>query len=382
MIQDTYKKLGLLGFGLGLLTILSGCSADDPMSVEASTTVILQPDFHVNGVETRSIISGIATTEGEGRINQVRLFVTKENGYTPYDGVGGSGTEGLSTFIYQSVSGGGSDWVGSPIVKLSNVKARIYAYSPATASLTKSSSSTAHTIPIQLPAAQTFYGGKEWDCDATDYMYGSASGVVGEATPIIASNTNPSGSGPSTGTYKPEIYLQHALARLTFTMQSATGRSVNTTYDYVKKITLKATSNSFTTGSGTMSVADGAIGGGTSVAELSFTPKEASNITTAVLCGAPATPVTVGYGLVAPLTSAENITITVVVGAKNDATHDRELSANLSPITWKKGHTHKIQITLSNRAITVNAVILPWETGWSGGDSGSTGTGDSKPGGY
>lgn len=382
MIQDTYKKLGLLGFGLGLLTILSGCSADDPMSVEASTAVILQPDFHVNGVETRSIISGIATAEGEGRINKVGLFVTKEDGYTPYDGVGGSGTKGLSTFTYQSVSGSGNDWVGSPIVKLSNVKARIYAYSPATASLTKSPNPTVHTIQVQLPAAQTFYGGKEWDCDAIDYMYGSASGVVGEATPIIASNTNPSGSSPSTGTYKPEIYLQHALARLSFTMQSATGRSVNTTYDYVKEIRLKATSNSFTTGSGTMSVADGTIGGGTSVAELSFTPKEASSTTTAVLCGAPATPVPVGYGLVAPLTSAENITITVVVGEKGSATHDRELSANLSQITWKKGHTHKIQITLSNRAITVNADILPWETGWSGGDGGSTGSGDSKPGGY
>ena len=88
-------------------------------------------------------------------------------------------------------------------------------------------------------------------------MYGSASNTVGEVTAITASNTTPSGGSPSSGTYQPEIYLQHALARLSFTMQSATGRSVNTTYDYVKKITLKTSPNAFTTGTGTMQIADG-----------------------------------------------------------------------------------------------------------------------------
>lgn len=70
-------------------------------------------------------------------------------------------------------------------------------------------------------------------------------------------------------------------------MQSATGRSVNTTYDYVKKITLKTSPNAFTTGTGTMQIADGALGGGTKVAELTFTPKnDVSSNTTAILCGA------------------------------------------------------------------------------------------------
>lgn len=207
-------------------------------------------------------------------------------------------------------------------------------------------------------------------------MYGSASNTVGEVTAITASNTTPSGGSPSSGTYQPEIYLQHALARLSFTMQSATGRSVNTTYDYVKKITLKTSPNAFTTGTGTMQIADGALGGGTKVAELTFTPKnDVSSNTTAILCGAAGVPVEVGYGLVAPLASVD-MTLTVVVGKRDDTTDDRTLSANLSQITWKRGHTHKIQITLSNRAITVNANIAPWM------ESGSAGTGDVKPGGY
>ena len=125
-----------------------------------------------------------------------------------------------------------------------------------------------------------------------------------------------------------------------------------------------------------MQIADGALGGGTKVAELTFTPKnDASSNTTAILCGAAGVPVEVGYGLVAPLASVD-MTLTVVVGKRDDTTDDRTLSANLSQITWKRGHTHKIQITLSNRAITVNADIRPW-TG-----SGSAGTGDVKPGGY
>lgn len=378
MIQDIYKNARPLHLGVGLLAILallSGCSSDDSLP-EDTTGAFLQPVFHMSGVETRSIISGTSTTEGEGRINAVKLFVTKaEDGYTPYGGVGTAGDAGLSIFTYQSVGSGGNDWVGDPTVNLSSVKARIYAYSPTSATLTKSTTTTTHTIATTLPAHQNFYGGKGWDSDATDYMYGSASNTVGEVTAITASNTTPSGGSPSSGTYQPEIYLQHALARLSFTMQSATGRSVNTTYDYVKKITLKTSPNAFTTGTGTMRIADGILKG-TKTAELTFTPKnDASSNTTAILCGAAGVPVEVGYGLVAPL-SVVDMTLTVVVGKPGDATDNRRLSANLSQITWKRGHTHKIQITLSNRAISVSAGILPW-TG-----SGSAGTGDVKPGGY
>ena len=68
-----------------------------------------------------------------------------------------------------------------------------------------------------------------------------------------------------------------------------------------------------------------------------------SSNTTAILCGAAGVPVEVGYGLVAPLASVD-MTLTVVVGKRDDTTDDRTLSANLSQITWKRGHTHKIQI--------------------------------------
>ena len=374
MIQDIYKNARPLHLSVGLLAILallSGCSSDDSLP-EDTTGAFLQPVFHMSDVETRSIISGTSTTEGEGRINAVKLFVTKaEDGYTPYGGVGTAGDAGLSTFTYQSVGSGGNDWIGDPTVNLSSVKARIYAYSPTSATLTKSTTTTTHTIATTLPAHQNFYGGKGWDSDATDYMYGSASNTVGEVTAITASNTTPSGGSPSSGTYQPEIYLQHALARLSFTMQSATGRSVNATYDYVKKITLKASSNAFITGTGTMQIADGILKG-TKTAELTFTPKnDASSKTTAILCGAAGVPVEVGYGLVAPLVSTD-MTLTVVVGKRDGTTDDRTLSANLSQITWKRGHTHKIQITLSNRAITVNANIVPWM------ESGSAGTGDVR----
>ena len=113
MIQDIYKNARPLHLGVGLLAILallSGCSSDDSLP-EDTTGAFLQPVFHMSGVETRSIISGTSTTEGEGRINAVKLFVTKaEDGYTPYGGVGTAGNAGLSTFTYQSVGSGGNDW--------------------------------------------------------------------------------------------------------------------------------------------------------------------------------------------------------------------------------------------------------------------------------
>ena len=162
MIQDIYKNARPLHLGVGLLAILallSGCSSDDSLP-EDTTGVFLQPVFHMSGVETRSIISGTSTTEGEGRINAVKLFVTKaEDGYTPYGGVGTAGNAGLSTFTYQSVGSGGNDWVGDPTVNLSSVKARIYAYSPTSATLTKSTTTTTHTIATTLPVHQNFYGG-------------------------------------------------------------------------------------------------------------------------------------------------------------------------------------------------------------------------------
>ena len=111
---------------------------------------------------------------------------------------------------------------------------------------------------------------------------------------------------------------------------------MNATYDYVKKITLKTSSNAFTTGTGTMQIADGALGGGTKGSRTHFTPKnDASSNTTAILCGAVGVPVEVGYGLVAPLASVD-MTLTVVVGKRDDTTDDRTLSANLSQITWKE----------------------------------------------
>lgn len=153
MIQDIYKNARPLHLGVGLLAILallSGCSSDDSLP-EDTTGAFLQPVFHMSGVETRSIISGTSTTEGEGRINAVKLFVTKaEDGYTPYGGVGTAGDAGLSTFTYQSVGSGGNDWIGDPTVNLSSVKARIYAYSPANAILTKSTTTTTHTIATTL----------------------------------------------------------------------------------------------------------------------------------------------------------------------------------------------------------------------------------------
>lgn len=94
--------------------------------------------------------------------------------------------------------------------------------------------------------------------------------------------------------YQPEIYLQHALAAF---LHDAIrhGRSVNATYDYVKKITLKVLQCvHYRHGNDADAMM---LGGGNKVAELTFALKTMSSNTTAILV-VPRCSGGVGYGLV------------------------------------------------------------------------------------
>lgn len=70
------------------------------------------------------------------------------------------------------------------------------------------SGTNTRTIPLTLPAAQTFDGTSTTACSQTDYLYGSASNTAGDATATVSA-TNAT----------PTVYLQHALAQLVFTIE-------------------------------------------------------------------------------------------------------------------------------------------------------------------
>lgn len=380
---------------MALAALLAACNADDNLPANAPVAS-LTPRVYVGNPETRSVVIGTSTEATNGRINKVKLFVTKNtdganntgsaDGHTPYPGVG---SDGLSTFTLTAGAANATDeWIGSPAVNLSNEQARIFAFSPYDAPFTASQSDQNHTINVTIPAAQTFDGTNLWNCSVTDYLYGSASRTPGEATAITANNAENGGGTPA---YKPEISMQHALSLLVFTMQSQAGRPVDATYDYVQKITLSVTGGTIpflvtsAKDAGTMQINDGTLKPGSNSASLTFTPSGSGDASTAVCCGASSKQATVGYGLVAPLAGApDNLTVTVLLGQKGDSdTNQRELSTTLTPKQWLKGNRYYINLTLSDRAITATTgkgSITDWSDGWS--DSDSQGNGTLNPDGF
>lgn len=341
---------------IGLTAWMTACTSETDEVGEDSTAVVLRPIFVAASPETRSIVNGLGN--GGGKIDKIKLYVTKSDGYTPYPGIGSSPNEGLST--YTGKGNGTLEWSGDPEVKLHNETARIFAYAPESAALTKSVNSIAHTIPVTVESNITFDGSSEWNCTGDDYLYGSSSPKVGVSGEITASNAN--------GEFSPTIYLQHALAQVAFKLQTANGRPVDGTYDYVKSIKLEAT-DAFLAGTGTMQIADGAISGIGAASTLIFTasanPKISGNYHSGNI---------VAYGLVAPISQQPTgVKLTITLGSKNDDTNQRVLSvtSNNFNVKWEKGKRYIYNLTLTDRAIEVSNVEI---NGWSTEVSNGTGT--------
>lgn len=330
------------------LTGLAGLTACTDEMDDAG--IVLRPAIYTGTQATRSIVNAFASSAGGGNINAVKLYVTQNTGNAVYPGV----NSGLSTFTYD-----GTDWIGNPVVKLSNIEARIYAFYPVSLSPTHDTgNSDAHTVPVNVSAEQKFSGDNTWECEQVDYLYGSSSDQVGTAGEIKAKNTKDS--------YSPTIHMQHALAQVVFQLQTVSGRPVDDTYDYVKKITLATTGNDkkyFLTGTGTMLLKDGTLGSLTAGNTLTFVPSAASS---AVKCGANTSPAIVAYGLVAPMTAtpdASSLTLTILLGKPTATDGERELTVTIpSPVKWERGRRYLYTLNLSNRAVTVDGTttITDW----------------------
>lgn len=345
---------------IGLTAWMTACTSETDGIGQDSTAVVLRPIFVAASPETRSIVNGLGT--GNGMIDKIKLYVTKSDGYTPYPGIGSSPNEGLST--YTGTGNGTLIWEGSPVVKLHNETARIFAYAPADAALTKSGNSIAHTIPVTVESDITFNGSSEWNCTGDDYLYGSSSPEIGVSGEITASNAD--------GKFSPTIHLQHALAQVAFKLQTANGRPVDGNYDYVKSIKLEATDNAFLTGSGKMQIVDGEISDLTTASALTFTPSANPKI-----CGNYYSGNIVAYGLVVPISQQPtSVKFTITLGSKNDDdTNQRVLSVTSGNfnVKWEKGQRYIYNLTLTDRAIEVSGVeIKEWGAEVSG-------TGDLEP---
>lgn len=339
---------------IGLTTWMTACTNETDELGQDSTSVVLRPVFVAASPETRSIVNGLGS--GDGMINQIKLYVTKEDGYSAYPGIGSGANQGLST--YTGEGKGTLIWTGTPEVKLHNETARIFAYAPESAALTKSVNSIAHTIPVTVESSITFDGSSEWNCTGDDYLYGSSSPEVGVSGKITASNAD--------GEFSPTIHLQHALAQVAFKLQTANGRPVDNNYDYVKSIKLEAT-DAFHAGTGKMQIDNGEISDLTAASTLIFTASANPKI-----CGNYSSGNIVAYGLVAPIATPSSVKLTITLGNKTDDTNQRVLSVthNNFNVNWEKGKRYIYNLTLTDRKIEVSGVAIKI---WSGevSDSGN-----------
>ena len=327
--------------------ILGGCN-EETSPVEDSTRVALQPNI-TTAAPSRSIVNGIGT--GDDKISTISIYVTRAADNTAYPGAPGAA-------VFSAPASAGQPWTTTPAFYVNATEGRLYACSPSNLTVTGNAPAVP-TVPVSIPAAQTFDGASTTACSTVDYLYGSASNTTGQAEAISVSSTN----------HTPTIYLQHALSQLVFTMVNASDRPADADNDYVKSITLVAengTPFSIAT-EGKMSLADGSMTDTTNATELSFAPSANPARPTSTSAYA-----TVAYGLVIPQTATSGgITVKVLMGkASEDATNDREYTVSAGTLfdaAWEKGKRYTYRLILGNHNMTLGTVeIGEWLNGTGG----------------
>lgn len=329
------------------LLLAGGCSDSGCVS-DLDIPVPLQPSFTpVSGSLTRSIVSETGTADGQ--VNRIGVYLTRSDGHTAY---------AASAFSIFSTENGNS-WTGTPSVNLRTEQARLYAWYPVADNSIPTEVGNTRTVPIILPAAQTFDGGSTTACSQTDYLYGSANQAVGDATAITVHR---SASNPA-------IYLQHALVQLVFTIEYKAGRVPDSDYDRVKSISL-TTGTGITVfraaASGTMTLADGTLAVA-QTATITFT----ATTGTSCLPGNIGDPKPVVYGLTAPKPATTSpVALNLVLGQKGTSANDRTLTASNTTLfnsEWKKGHCYTYHLLLDKNDITMKSVDIKAWTEQDGG---------------
>lgn len=333
---------------------LGGCVEENQL-VEEGNRIALQPGVTTAAArpaDSRSIVNNVGTAAD--RISTVGIYVARMSDNTLYPGTSSTGT----VFTVPAVEGGA--WTSATQVYVHGIAGRLFAWSPSTLAVTGNASGVP-TIPVgSIGAAQTFNGANEYECAATDYMYGAGTNTTGSEEAIPVSNTN----------HTPAVYMQHALAQIAIRMVNAADRPADVAYDYVKKITLTANSGAtpfkVISSSGTMSLADGTLNGQSDSGELTFTPSV--NPKQVGIVGSPAT---VAYGLLVPKAEATvgtTVKLSLLLGEASLNKTDTErllIIENTDAFNkaWEKGKRYVYTLTLGKRGITISdAEIKGWET--------------------
>ena len=340
------------------ILLFPACSGDLPEQ-QAGESRVLQLNFQQEGEATLVRTSNALTTEN-GEIKEIGLCITQGKEYASYPGRTGTRytfkTNDKKLYEGEGKEEGDGSSSTSTTFYLTGENAHIQAFYPnSTVSQINNGNNNVYTIPVEIPAEQTFTttdgtsAPSTLSCVAIDYLYGSASNNAGDITSIT---TNAMQASPT------NIYLHHALAKVMFTLQCDANRTPNTEYDCVKSIEISASSSStpFLTGTtGTMQINNGALDNLTEAKKITLKPQGDP-----ITIGTYNNPATVACGLVAPLNGTPGtVTLTITLGKKDDTDHDRTYTATSTAfnVQWQAGYCYTYNLVLGSKLTTTSDAV-------------------------
>lgn len=347
-----------LFYSLLVGTALSSCTgAETDVQPGGEEEVPLAINSLGLSVGTKSVYDGIGTDGAGNHLGAIGVLVTKGDPKTSY-----SSALDVQTFTYN-----GSLWVPDQALNLANAEGTVYAWAPTDNEglLTGTPKMPVLKSPV-VSASQTFNAGNEWDTDQVDYLYGSAAATVGDATHHTVDKWNHTIAN---------LYMQHALAKISFRIMKAEGQVVNED-DYVKRIELKSTSTSFavtpkSVSKVTMSLEDGQLSGMTTGGVITLTAGTAGRLATWKATGGVADfsgVIAQAYGLAAPA-AVGKISLLLTLGPDGglDSTTDRTYQtktddSSLASVTWQKGRHYIYTVTTSDQGLVItNVSVVGWD---------------------
>lgn len=343
-------KKELITAGLASL-LFAACTNDSTEPVTLATSELGVSINIAAAVSSRALTDAFATSDAIG------VFI-KGTGYTPH----------VATYLC-SANGAGSEWTAPTTetdkIYLANEEATVYAFYPSTAVISNSSDNAQSNyytaVQLTIPSTQQFAA-----ADVNDYMYATTREGDGSTTSYtypLALASNADADGTSVYDNKVDLYMHHALTKLSFVMNK------NASYagtGILSKITLSTTvpvqgSPKFQAdGTLTMSVVDGTISGTAASDLLTISGTDASDTKTINAASTPASTVVTTTALVAPLSDVSGITLTLTIDGKSMCVELPHDAANNSD-KWLSEKNYTYTITVKSTELVVSSVsIVSW----------------------
>lgn len=275
-------------------------------------------------VGTRALLDGFSND------NKIGVFISGTD-YTPQVG----------TYTCK-IADGVTTWNPSTnIIYLSNNEANVYGFYPSDGVTFNSkgvlTDDNKNQLDVTILKSQAFTTGIT---DQTDYMY--ATGRTGDAEPYtypVATASN------ATGKNKVDLYMHHALCKLSFIINRESSYKGTGILSSVKL----SYANQFPCGTGLMSLVDGKFSSLTNESAIEFTG-------TATINSSGSTDAVV-IGLAAPTSFSADTDLSLVLDGK---TMTGKLTTG-AVAAWEAGNNYKYTITIGGTGLEVNNVeVIKW----------------------